>query len=94
MSRAKIGTGELAPFKKSSPGSETISNTTDGARREGFYEKQVITKASRNVTKLEPFKMGPEGPGRNVGNKDVPDFKTGGTKIPTHPAFSKKPCNY
>jgi hypothetical protein len=99
----KIGTGELKPFKDSKTGSETISNATDGAKREGFFDKQMITKASRNVTELEPFKMGPPGPGKNTqavtvnpstGNPTVPPFKEGGPKIKTFPAFSDKPCEY
>ena len=98
---AHVGTGELKPFKDSKTGSETISNTTDGAGREGFFDKQKITRASRNVTKLEPFKTGPEEPGRNYdhiapnvdrhSNPDHPAFmarKDNG--IPTFPAFSDR----
>jgi hypothetical protein len=90
---AKIGTGELKPFKDSKTGSETIGNATDGAHRDGFFDKQMITKVSRNVTKLEPFKMGPSGPGKNT-NPDHPPFKEGGPKIKTFPAFSDKRCEY
>jgi hypothetical protein len=86
----KIGTGELRPFKKDSAGSETISNSTDNAHRKGFTENFTYTKATRNVTELEPFKMGPSGPGKNT-NPDHPPFKEGGPKIRTFPAFSDRP---
>ena len=89
---AKVGTGELKPFKDSRTGSETISNSTDNAHRDGFLDNFKYTKASRNVTELTPFKTGPEGPGRNVGNKDVPDFIESGPKIRTFPAFSNRRC--
>jgi hypothetical protein len=88
---AKVGTGELKPFKKDHTGSTTISNSTDNAHREGFTENFTYTKASRNVTELTPFKTGGQGPGRNT-NPESPDFKQGGGKIRTFPAFSKARC--
>jgi hypothetical protein len=87
---SKIGTGELKPFKDSKTGSETISNATDGAKREGFFDKQMITKASRNVTELEPFKMGPSGPGRNTNPDHPPFIERNDNGIRTFPAFSDK----
>lgn len=92
MAKAKVGTGTLTPFKTSYPGCETISNSTDNAHRDGFLDNFTYTKASRNVTELTPFKTGPESPGRNTGNKSVPDFKEGGGKIRTFPAFSDRRC--
>jgi hypothetical protein len=90
-----VGTGKLSPFKKHGTGSTTISSSKSkhGATREGFYDNVDITEASRNVTKLEPFKTGPTGPGRNT-NPDHPDFKEGGPKIKTFPAFSNRRCEY
>lgn len=91
MAKAKVGTGTLTPFKVSHPGSETISNSTDNAHRDGFLDNFTYTKASRNVTELTPFKTGPESPGRNT-NPDHPAFKEGGPKIRTFPAFSDRRC--
>jgi hypothetical protein len=87
---AKVGTGELRPFKKDSCGCTTISNSTDGARREGFFDKQEITRASRNVTELTPFKTGPEGPGRNTNPDHPPFMERKDNGIRTFPAFSKR----
>lgn len=92
MGEKKIGTGELKPFKDSRTGSTMISNSTDNAHREGFTDNFTYTKASRNVTELTPFKVGGEGPGRNVGNVDVPDFKKRDNGIRTFAAFSDKEC--
>lgn len=76
MSKAKVGTGELKPFKKGSTGSESIGGSTNPEHvREGMFHNVMITKASRNVTELTPFKTGPTGPGINTGNPTVPKFK-------------------
>lgn len=87
----KAGTGELTPFKKGHTGSTTIKNTVVGAYREGFMDYCDFTEASENVTKLVPFKTGPEAPGRNT-NPDHPSFRERDPGIPTFPAFSKKEC--
>lgn len=83
MSKAKVGTGELTPFKKGSTGSESIGGSTDKEHeREGMTHHVYIDKASRNVTELTPFRTGPEGPGRNT-NPDHPAFhERSGSGIP------------
>lgn len=76
MSKAKVGTGELKPFKKGSTGSESIGGSTNKEHvREGMYPNVQINTASRNVTELTPFKTGPTGPGTNTGNPSVPAFR-------------------
>lgn len=85
MSKAKVGTGELKPFKKGSTGSESIGGSTNPEHvREGMFHNVMITKATKNVTELTPFKMGSSGPGINTqaektqphgGNPGVPTFR-------------------
>lgn len=74
--KAKVGTGELEPFKKGDTGSTSVAGSTNKEHvRDGFCDNVMITRATANVTKLTPFEMGPEGPGRITGNKDVPKFR-------------------
>lgn len=81
MSKAKVGSGELRPFKKGDTGSTSIGGSTNKEHvREGMYPNVDITKASRNVTELTPFKTGPDGPGINSGD----------THNPTIPAFRER----
>lgn len=76
MSKAKVGSGELRPFKKGSCGSESIGGSTDKEHvREGVFHNVQINTASKNVTELTPFKTGPTGPGINTGNPTVPKFR-------------------
>lgn len=88
MSKAKVGTGRLEPFKKGDTHSESIGGSTSKEHvREGFMENVMITRASREESKLTPFKTGPTGPGinlqaettqpnlRNPGNPGVPTFR-------------------
>jgi hypothetical protein len=77
MSKAKVGSGELTPFKKGSTGSESIGGSTNKEHegRENLTHHVFIDKASRNVTELTPFKTGPTGPGVNTGNPTVPKFR-------------------
>lgn len=77
MSKAKVGSGELTPFKKGSTGSESIGGSTSKEHegRENLTHHVYMDKASRNVTELTPFKTGPEGPGVNRGNPTVPAFR-------------------
>lgn len=77
MSKAKVGSGKLEPFKKGSCGSESIGGSTDKEHegRENLTRHVYMEKASRNVTELTPFKTGPEGPGVNRGNPSVPKFR-------------------
>jgi len=87
MGRAKIGTGQLTPFKKSSTGSTSIGGSTDDYYERKGFTKKVTTceKASRNVTKLEPFKTGPTGPGRATTGGGVPQFRKRDNGIPKMP---------
>jgi hypothetical protein len=74
MSKAKVGTGELTPFKKGDTGSTSIGGSTSKEHvREGFTPNVNIDRASNNVTELTPFKSGPSGPGGNR-NEDHPAF--------------------
>lgn len=76
MSKAKVGSGRLEPFKKGDTGSESIGGSTSkGHVREGFTPYATITKASREETELTPFKVGNESPGVNRGNPTVPPFR-------------------
>lgn len=76
MSKAKVGSGQLTPFKKGSTGSESIGGSTNKEHvREGMYPNVQINTASRNVTELTPFKTGPTGPGQNTANPTVPKFR-------------------
>ena len=86
MSKAKVGTGSLEPFKKGDCHSESIGGSTAKEHvRDGFTKYATITRASREETELTPFKTGPTSPGENKGNKDVPDFrKKEDCGIPTH----------
>jgi hypothetical protein len=73
MSKARVGTGELTPFKKGDTGSESIGGSTSKEHvREGFMPNVNINKASREESELTPFKTGPTGPGVNRGNPGVP----------------------
>lgn len=103
MSKAKVGTGELTPFKKGSTGSESIGGSTDKEHvRKGMYPNVDISTASRNVTELVPFKTGPEGPGINLqaektqphgGNPGVPTFRErsdNGIRMEGYKPFSDK----
>jgi len=73
MSKAKVGTGELRPHRKGPTGSTSIGGSTNKEHvREGFYDNVQIGKASKNVTELTPFKMGPPGPGVNSGDTHNP----------------------
>lgn len=93
MSKAKVGSGELEPFKKGSTHSESIGGSTDRTHvRDGFLKNVTSTKASREETELTPFKTGPTGPGVNRGNPSVPAFREKeDCGIPTHgyKAFKK-----
>jgi hypothetical protein len=94
--RARIGTGELEPFKDERVRVTSYSHGTNWGQREGFCEN-VMTEieASENVTKLEPFKTGPEGPGRKRDNPGVPAFKERDNGIPKMPRpFSDAKCEY
>jgi hypothetical protein len=86
VSKAKVGTGSLEPFKKGDCHSESIGGSTSKEHvREGFTENVKITRASREETELTPFKTGPTGPGVNRGNPSVPAFREKeDCGIPTH----------
>jgi len=77
MSKAKVGTGELTPFKKGSTGSEKIDGSTTNKNfvREGFTHNVHIHTTPSGVSELTPFKTGPSGPGVNHGNPTVPAFR-------------------
>lgn len=93
MSKAKVGSGELEPFKKGSCHSESIGGSTNKEHvREGFTENVHINKVSREESELTPFKTGPTGPGQNRGNVAVPAFheKSGALPNPNgYKAFKK-----
>lgn len=85
MSKAKVGSGRLEPFKKGDTHSESIGGSTAKEHvRGGFMENVMITRASREESELTPFKTGPTGPGVNTqgerkqpttGNPGVPTFR-------------------
>lgn len=95
MSKAKVGSGELRPFKKGSCGSESIggSESKEHEGRENLTHHVYMDKASRNVTELTPFKTGPTGPGINTGNPTVPKFRerdSSGIPMEGYKPFSDK----
>jgi hypothetical protein len=76
MAKAKVGSGELEPFKKGSCHSESIGGSTDKEHvRKGFTPNVHITRVSREESKLTPFETGPTGPGRNTSEGNVPAFR-------------------
>jgi hypothetical protein len=76
VSKAKVGSGSLEPFKKGDCHSESIGGSTSKEHvRDGFTRNVNINRASREESELTPFKTGPTGPGVNRGNKDVPAFR-------------------
>jgi len=88
--RAKVGTGELTPFKKGSTGSECYEGSTSKEHvREGFTHNVNFERTDKNVTELEPFKTGPTTPGRNM-QADTTKMEEGDQGNPTYPAFRKK----
>jgi hypothetical protein len=86
MSKARVGTGKLEPFKKGDTGSTSIGGSTGKEHvREGFMKNVQITKVSREESKLEPFKTGSEAPGRNTSEGKVPAFRKRDNGIPAMP---------
>jgi hypothetical protein len=95
MSKAKVGSGELTPFKKGSTGSESYGGSTNKEYEcdENYTHHVFMDKASRNVTELTPFKTGPTGPGVNTGNPTVPKFRerdSSGIPMEGYEPFSDK----
>jgi hypothetical protein len=61
-------------------------------QRKGFTPKTRADRSTQMVTKLEPFKTGNSGAGRNTGEGGVPNFRTrdNGIKNPGgYKAFKK-----
>jgi hypothetical protein len=98
MARARIGTGELTPFKKSSPGSTTVesSKTKNGPTRSGFYDNVSINHTGGPQSQTNPTvgRMGwrqKQSYQNDTSSGKVPEFqKREGNGIKTFPAFSKK----
>jgi hypothetical protein len=82
MSKAKVGSGHLTPFKKGSTDSESVGGSTNKEyEKEGCTHHVYMEKATRWEDELEPFKTGPESPGVNRGNPTVPAFRKRGSTV-------------
>jgi hypothetical protein len=78
MSKARVGSGELRPFKKGSCDSESIGGSTSKEHeREGFMKHVDMEKASRSSDELSAFKDSSLTPGAgvNTNQSSVPRFR-------------------
>ena len=96
MAKAKIGTGELTPFRKGDCGSTTIesSKSKHGATRSGFFPNIQIDHTGGPQTQTNPS-VGRMGWRQKQGyergeTEQVPKFHTRDNGIGRFPPFSDK----